>query len=86
MAGSVSEIVIYYKLRQDECPALFANLEAVPKGQPRANRLKVLTLRGFDAEAMRRGNTGPPALPAAPQPSRSDTSILSDLIEGKVER
>ena len=27
MEDSVSEIVIYYKLRQDECPNLFANLE-----------------------------------------------------------
>lgn len=85
MQDGVSEIVVYYKLRQDECPDLFKNLEAVPKGQPRANRLKVLTLRGFDAEAMRRGNAEQPALPAAPQPSRSDTSILSDLIDGKVE-
>lgn len=85
MEDKVSEIVVYYKLRQDECPDLFENLEAVPKGQPRANRLKVLTLRGFDAEAMMRANAGQPALAATPQPSSSHTSILSDLIEGKVE-
>lgn len=83
--NQADEIVIRYRLRQDECPSLFEDLAAVPKGPPRASRLKVLTLRGFDAEAMRRGNAGQPALPAAPQPSSSNRSILSDLIDGKVE-
>ena len=85
MEDEADAIVIRCRLRRDECPFLFANLAAVPKGLPRANRLKVLTLRGFDAEAMVRGNAEQPALPATPQPSRSDTSILSDLIDGKVE-
>ena len=85
MEDGVSEIVVYYKLRQDECPGLFQDLAAVPKGQPRANRLKGLVMSGFSFERLTRGNAEQQALPAAPQPSRSGTSILSDLIEGKVE-
>lgn len=86
MKDRVSEIVVYYKLRQDECPDLFENLEAVPKGQPRANRLKVLALSGFNAERLIRGNAEQSAVRAAPKPPSSDTSILSDLIEGRVEQ
>jgi hypothetical protein len=85
MEDEADAIVIRCRLRRDECPSLFANLAAVPKGPPRAKRLKVLTLRGFDAEAMMRGNAGQPALAATSQASSSHTSILSDLIEGKVE-
>lgn len=83
--NQTEEIVIRYRLRQDECPSLFEDLAAVPKGLPRANRLKVHALSGFNAERLISRSTEQPALPAAPQPSRSDTSILSDLIEGKVE-
>lgn len=84
MEDAADEIVIHYRLRRDECPFLFANLAAVPKGPPRANRLKALVLRGFVAETLPR-ESGQPTSPATPQPTHSNTSILSDLIEGKVE-
>lgn len=86
MEDEVEVLVIRCRLRRDECPSLFANLVSVPKGPPRAHRVKVLVLSGFSFERLTRGNAEQPALPAAPQPSRSDTSILSDLIEGKVEQ
>lgn len=86
MKDEADAIVIRCRLRRDECPSLFANLEAVPKGLPRANRLKVLVLGGFISQNMAmRENTGQPALAATPQPSDSQRSILSDLIDGKVE-
>lgn len=85
MEDQADDIVIHYRLRRDECPFLFAEFAAVPKGPPRANRLKVLVLRGWGAEYLMRGNTAQPALPATPQPVRSNTSLLSDLIDGKVE-
>ena len=85
MEDGVSEIVVYYKLRQDECPGLFQDLAAVPKGQPRANRLKGLVMSGFSFERLTRGNAEQQALAATSQPSSSNRSILSDLIEGKVE-
>ncbi len=85
MEDKADAIVIHCRLRRDECPLLFANLAAVPKGPPRASRLKVLVLSGFSFERLIRGNAEQPALSAAPQPSRSDTSVLSDLIDGKVE-
>lgn len=81
------EIVIQYKLRRDECPALFEDLAARKKGLPRAGRLKVLVLRGFDVERSSGGdrresrqNAGAP-----PETPSMRGNILSDLIEGKTE-
>ncbi len=84
MKADENEIVIRYKLRRDECPELFDNFAAVPKGLPRANRLKVLALRGFDARNPVREDTDQSCVPATPQPPRSHRRILSDLIEGRV--
>ncbi len=81
IAERADEIVIYYRLRQDECPGLFENLEAVPKGQPRASRLKVLVLMGFDAGTPMGGNAGQPTLVAAPLLPRSQTSNFSVLLK-----
>ena len=85
MEDKADAIVIHCRLRRDECPLLFANLAAVPKGPPRASRLKVLVLSGFSFERLIRGNAEQPASAAAPLLPPSRTSILSDLIEGKVE-
>jgi uncharacterized protein YerC len=81
IAERADEIVIYYKLRQDECPGLFDDLATIPKGQPRASRLKVLVLMGFDAGTPMKGNAGQPALAAAPLLPRSQTRNLSVLIK-----
>lgn len=79
------EIVIQYRLRRDEYPRLFADLAARKKGIPRASRLKVLALRGFDLE----GTLGDRQQPESTMTSASQavpiSSILGDLIDGKTE-
>ncbi len=75
IAERADEIVIYYRLRQDECPGLFENLAAVPKGQPRASRLKVLALRGFNADRLTRRSTEQTGLPDTPKPQASRKHI-----------
>ena len=84
-AADDEEIVIQYRLRRDEYPRLFADLAARKKGIPRASRLKVLVLRGFDLE----GTLGDRQEPGSAMTSTSQavpmTSILGDLIEGKTE-
>ncbi len=79
------EIVIQYKLRRDECPHLFADLAARRKGIPRASRLKVLALRGFDLESAL-GDRHRTMAGTAPTSQTAQTgSILGDMIEGKTE-
>ncbi len=79
------EILIQYRLRRDECPRLFADLAARRKGIPRASRLKVLALRGFDLESALGDRQKPEsAITSASQPGPMG-SILGDLIERKTE-
>ncbi|TXG78829.1 MAG: hypothetical protein E6R14_12130 [Thermomicrobiales bacterium] len=78
------EIVIHFRLTRDECPRLFENLAGIPKGPRRANRLKVLVVRGYDFEAGA-------ATPTTSSPVQGGagkapaTSILGDLLEGRME-
>ncbi len=79
------EITVHYKLRRDECPRLFDALASVPKGIPRANRLKVLVLTGHNAECG--FGEGPKRRPAADasSPECTNGSLLGDMIAGKTE-
>ena len=87
MSADDGIVEIYFRLRRDECPDLFDNLVGVPKGQPRAQRLKVLSIRGFDSERRTLQAVRPPGVPAFAdvEPGAPAVDLMGDLLSGRTE-
>lgn len=83
--AETNEIVIQFRIARDECPRLFENLANVEKGLRRASRLKVLVIRGFDAEVSSANISARPVVPEDSSSSSSQSPPLNDLIDGKME-
>lgn len=88
MSADDGIVEIYFRLRRDECPDLFDNLVGVPKGQPRAQRLKVLSIRGFDSE--RRTLEAAPPQHGVPAFANTEAGapavdLMGDLLSGRTE-
>lgn len=84
MSEGDEELLISYRLRRDEFPQLFANLAAVPKGPPRAARLKALVTQGFAAEQKIAEPSDESAIGTA-CPPQLGRSFMDDLLDGKTE-
>jgi hypothetical protein len=84
MSEGDEELLISYRLRRDEFPQLFANLAAVPKGPPRAARLKALVTQGFAAEQKIAEPSDESAIGTA-CPPQLERTFMDDLLDGKTE-
>lgn len=80
-AAALERLAVYTEFDSRSSPELFAALSQIPKGKPRAKRLRGLALKGLMYEHMAALMTMPPSRPVPANSPAGASDVFSDPLE-----